>query len=381
MRVVIVGAGLGGLAASIGLINITGYTSIDIIEKYDDFSSRRGATLGLAPNGIKALREILGEDDDNNVVDQMLESGKGKPGSTCMLPWWKVRDTLLEQVEQNEKVTIHRGCEFDSFIDDEDGESVGTLCYKDGIPLELEGDLIIGADGVNSVVRECLGLPKGKSAGSTTWRGCLSLNDFSEDDEYANELRPLLEQGNAPIGFTKIGNSLFMLFNHHPKPPGTLVWNISTKDEVQEGSHPCDILNHHVEKGSQNDKILQAIYKLANQNELRRPIKPKTIHPKVWGGSGRVTLLGDAAHAVRPATGLGASLAFEDCVVLLRRLKKAKQDMESTKQALRNFEKDRLGRVQYISDFEYKKSEENFKGVKKEVEEYEEYKKWVFAGV
>lgn len=39
-----------------------------------------------------------------------------------------------------------------------------------------------------------------------------------------------------------------------------------------------------------------------------------------WGGRGRVTLLGDAAHSMRPVSGQGCAMAFEDAVVLVRKL-------------------------------------------------------------
>ena len=68
--------------------------------------------------------------------------------------------------------------------------------------------------------------------------------------------------------------------------------------------------------------------------------------------SGRVVLVGDSAHAMRPASGLGGALAFEDAVVLCRLLKKRGIDSLKTKQStndlIHEFETSRYDRVKTI---------------------------------
>ena len=86
-----------------------------------------------------------------------------------------------------------------------------------------------------------------------------------------------------------------------------------------------------------------------------------------WGGTGRITLIGDAAHAVRPSSGLGGSVAFEDAVVLSRLLANINNENNNdddddnnnsnndsnhdlVADALRQFETQRFPRVRSISD-------------------------------
>lgn len=73
MHVIIVGAGPSGLAASLGLSSL-GYT-VDLLEKHSSFDVR-GSTLGLAPNGAKALKEILPNED----VSSLTNMGLSVPG-------------------------------------------------------------------------------------------------------------------------------------------------------------------------------------------------------------------------------------------------------------------------------------------------------------
>lgn len=76
MHVIIVGAGPSGLAASLGLSELG--SSVDLLEKHSSFDVR-GSTLGLAPNGAKALQEIMPNEDVSTLTDQGL-SVPGFPG-------------------------------------------------------------------------------------------------------------------------------------------------------------------------------------------------------------------------------------------------------------------------------------------------------------
>ena len=112
-----------------------------------------------------------------------------------------------------------------------------------------------------------------------------------------------------------------------------------------------------------------------------------------WGGKGRVTLVGDAAHAMRPSNGMGASMAFEDVVVLCRCLaeeiektaetgaiagsdRKSPLSMAST---LRRYETSRYDRVKRIWDMEWEVAESAYR--KERIKLTPEFHQWVMEGV
>jgi len=86
-----------------------------------------------------------------------------------------------------------------------------------------------------------------------------------------------------------------------------------------------------------------------------------------------VTLVGDAAHAMRAVDGLGASMAYEDSVVLCRFIK-SPIDSVNIKDALGKYEKERLPRVQKI----HRLQEERMDSI---VEMEEDIREWIYDGV
>ena len=105
-----------------------------------------------------------------------------------------------------------------------------------------------------------------------------------------------------------------------------------------------------------------------------------------WGGTGRITLIGDAAHAVRPYSGLGGSVAFEDAVVLSRLLANINNDDNDSNHdvvadALRQFETQRLPRVRSISDDQTMRSESFYRNGASSIPPWSDaYRDWIFAG-
>ena len=100
-----------------------------------------------------------------------------------------------------------------------------------------------------------------------------------------------------------------------------------------------------------------------------------------WGGRGRVTLLGDAAHAMRPTDGQGGNQAFEDAVVLSRTLLHAfEKESVSIVEALREFEAIRLPRVKRIHDDQRERYEKRMRG-ESVGPMSKEFREWIEQGV
>lgn len=305
--IIVLGAGLAGLSLALGLAR-DGY-SVELVERSFDFS-RTGATFGLARNGRKALDELC-----PGVADGLVEIGVHMPSTGgTMLGWWNVRDALLERVKENDKICLRNGWMIQEM---ENGEVSVKATFKKRIPndsqlsseeLILEGFVLVGADGVNSSIRKFHGLAGAKKVNVVLWRGRLVVQEEgkSESSEF---LRPYLDIPVVPFGVRLRGAMNYVLFNFHPKLPGTmgLVVNLQQEDadEIAQGTTPKAIM----EAGAKDEKELkevQAILDLTEKDGLCHPVRLKVVEvPKEdgsgWGGKGRVTLTGDAAHGRKTA--------------------------------------------------------------------------------
>ena len=400
MKVLIVGCGLSGLATAISLTTHIDDVQITIVERRSDLESR-GAAFGLQISGQKALNEINGVADGTEC--DMLNTLKDKGlyvafSGGHLLPWWAARDTLLKEVRtREEKIKIHLGVSIDDLIEQEDGSYVATFKYNE---LEINADVIIGADGVHSYVRrEILSLPKAKSCGAHVWRGSLDTNNSDDERMKIIQEYPLakfLELGGGGIKLS--------LFNFHPKLPGQSSWVFTAQSQMIKNqadidcstSTPVDLIQAYMDSlGEGCDKELK------EECDLAAMVLNNTYHPSdltwsselsvvdmsaddaTWGGKGRITLIGDAAHAVRPASGLGGSLAFEDAALVARYIARSNtRDSASIEEQLRAFEKIRLPRCKSISNDQSIRAELSYKvgyfGVPKMDPVYEE---WINEGI
>jgi 2-polyprenyl-6-methoxyphenol hydroxylase-like FAD-dependent oxidoreductase len=106
-----------------------------------------------------------------------------------------------------------------------------------------------------------------------------------------------------------------------------------------------------------------------------------------WGGKQRVTLVGDAAHAMRPTDGFGVSMAFEDAVVLGRSLiftgsssdEITNADSRSIEDSLRHFELERLPRVQKIHQDQGERYARRLR--KEEIPYTDGFLEWIHDGI
>ncbi len=402
MKVLIAGCGLAGLATALGLATKEENVEIVIVERRENLESR-GATFGLARNGQLALCEIA----PASVLEKLKATGiyMAKTGG-YMLPWWKVREALMDAVQElspyKDVITIHLGCvikEVENLENDDrplrvSFESTSSISSSSSILHTQDFDVLIGADGVHSQIRaQILNLPPAVSTDTLVWRGSVDTNAVPELKHF---------QDNPVGGISYFGSdAILAYFNFHSKVPGIVAWvfscqNASQKDLVSGTTTPLDILNQYENQNNTSLSGAQGSDDVAKLHDAIRFLK-NTIHPSEltwstemavvdldffqdhrWGGSGRVTLIGDAAHSLRPASGLGGSLAFEDAVLLSRALV---DGSGSIAERLAHFEAKRLPRCRSLSRDQTLRSTLSYKiGFSKVPAWDPAYEKWVWEG-
>ena len=355
-RAIILGAGPAGLATALGLCKVC--DTVVLVEKQHSFS-RQGSTFGLASNGRRALQEL-----SPAAWERLVEVGVPLPwiGGGLMLPWWGMRDALLEQVRKVENIELRTG---EDMVEIRDGGGNGVeMRFRSG--WVVTGDFVVGADGVHSSVRDWLGCAPALSTGSRVFRGSLTVNDNSSE-----ELRGLLDKGLVPRGANQFEGLYFIVFNFNAKHPGRLTWALSTTKQIDDTTTPSSLVRQVVTDAKEL-ALMEEIFEASDAENLKPYPATKVVDFSNevleqlnggWGGRGRVTLLGDAAHAMRPTDGQGGNQAFEDAVVLSRTLRNAfEEDSMSIEEALRQFETTRLPRVKRIHDDQRERYEKRMRG-------------------
>lgn len=323
----VVGGGIGGLAAALGLRR-AGWR-VQVLEQAAEIREV-GAGIALWLNGMRAL-DWLGVGGRVRAAgvpdaDGWLRDWRGAPILRLTTPELRARYPDLGLV-------LHRAALHALLLEAVGPESVRlgarlTELEDDGhrvaATLEggerVEGELLIGADGLHSRVREWLhGVEPPRYAGYTAWRAVVSWD--------AARLLPGESWGRgARFGQIPVPGGRAYLFATRSVPAG----------ERGADGERAELLRIF---GAWHDPIPALLEALREEEVLRNDIYDRPVLRR-WG-RGRVTLLGDAAHPMTPNLGQGACQALEDAVVLSQRLSAA-ADPEA---ALRAYEAERIPRA------------------------------------
>jgi 2-polyprenyl-6-methoxyphenol hydroxylase-like FAD-dependent oxidoreductase len=311
-KAIVVGAGIGGLCAALALLQQGWQVAV-----YDKDSQLReqGAGIVLAANAMKALTRLG--------VDGQIRAA-GSPVGTAEIRTWngklikalpaqkqatkygtfsylisrgELHSILLQAVEG--QITIHTGKRWLSY--DERPEGGVTAIFMDGTT--EEADVLIGADGLYSAIREHLfGKDKLRYSGYTALRG---ICDY-EDSRYSSDKGGGFEAlgSGKRFGFSALGNGQIFWFAAINNPQGSILPPEQRKAaalELFQGWYP---------------PVTAAIEATDPAVILAHDIVDRAPLP-LWS-VGRVTLLGDAAHPMLPNLGQGGAQAMEDAIVLAR---------------------------------------------------------------
>jgi 2-polyprenyl-6-methoxyphenol hydroxylase-like FAD-dependent oxidoreductase len=327
MRAVVVGAGIGGLATAIALER-AGVAPI-VVERAPKLHEA-GFGLVISANAVTALR-LLGLRDGVAARGTKVRRAEIRSPNGELLTLidyealqWETYGLLRSELQQVmlDAVPVER-------------LRLGTTCVgatADGKAF-LEGahpivaDIVVGADGIGSAVRRSLfGEEPLRYGGHRAWRAGTHFDDDLVGDRF-------VEVWGAGGGF-----------GFGPAGPGHVYWYCFEK--VPEGGPAPERPQEEFLRryGAWFDPIPALIE--STEPSAIEPTFTYDRRPRRTWGRGRVTLLGDAAHPMKPNIGQGAAQALEDAVVLGSCMAEARD--RDPEEALRAYERRRVRRANAV---------------------------------
>ena len=338
LRVLIAGGGIGGLTAAAALLQ----KGIDV-EVYEQARELKevGAGVQLAANGTRVLHALgLGEEMKAISCEaQGKEIRHWRTGET-----WKLFDLGPASIERYgfPYLTVYRPDLLDVLARavrraNPDAirlgaRAVGFTQDASGVTLALEnqtvrGDVLIGADGVHSRVRQALfGADRPAFTGVIAWRGIVPTERLPQHMA-------------RRVGSNWVGPGGHIV--HYPLRAGKLMNFVGALERADWQVESWSARGTNAElaadfRGWHDD--IQAFIR-----EIEAPFKwALMVRPPLERWSvGRASLLGDAAHSMLPFLAQGAVMAIEDGYVLARCL----TEFENVESALRHYEAARRERT------------------------------------
>lgn len=337
-RIAIIGAGLGGATAA-ALLQREGF-AVRLYEQARAFE-RIGAGIHVSANVMKVLRHL---DADRRLSDigihpDAFTSRKWDTGEVLFeLP-------LGEGGEQKYGagyITVHRNDLHAAILDKVQPASIAfgkrlTDVKTDGAIAHLsfgdgsaaEADLVIGADGVNSRLRDAVAGPsKSRFTGAVAHRA-IYPSTLLGGMELRNCTKWWGPNSHILIYYIEQSrNEIYLVTSAKGEWHSQAAWQFCGRDEVMsafEGFHP------------EVRKVIETAPELTKWPIL-------DIKPIDKWSDGNLVLLGDACHAMTPYMASGAAMAIEDATVLVRCLLQS----DDNAAAFELYEANRMPRVRTV---------------------------------
>lgn len=343
-KILIAGAGLGGLSAASCLMK-AGY-DVDIYEQAPELSEV-GAGIQLSANAMHVLNHLgLGEAigavsvcpgayvfrafDSGEVIQRFALSDEheklhGAPYN--QLHRADLHDLLAARARELKPDVVHLNHRAVGFEEDDDGV---RLDFADGS--SARGDLLIGADGLKSVVRTRIaGEIPATYTGDGAWRVTVP-SDRLPEKFLGQVMSVFMGPGRHVVCYYLRGGALLNFVG------------IVETDEVSEESwtarfpwekFKADFTGWHDD--------IQTVIDAADRDQCFRWSLHYRPAIRTWS-QGRTTILGDAAHPTLPYLAQGAAMAIEDGAVLTRAL----QRESDPARALQLYQRNRVDRTARI---------------------------------
>ena len=343
MKALVIGGGIGGLTTALCLLEAG--IEVELFEKSAALTEV-GAGIQLSPNGVKVLAKLGLQNEIDAIAfpPVSLDMRMGKSGRKIFsipikerapaqygAPYYHVhRADLMNVLERALRTrnpsAVKLGKEFVSYEEHDKGI---TITCADGT--QAHGDVLVGADGIHSrVCSQLHGNTPARFTGNVAWRFVVPATP---------QLKSLV-------------------------PPSATIWVGPKRHAVTYYLRRGELINFVgvVERGEwQKESWTEAGDTADLQADFQGWATPITAlttqvlqcfrwalfdrNPLPTWSKGRVTLLGDAAHAMLPFLAQGAVMGIEDAWVLSRCLM-ASQDVPTALQSYETARKPRTSRVQ-----------------------------------
>jgi salicylate hydroxylase len=338
LQTTIIGGGIGGLTAALAL-RARGL-SVTVFEQADELREI-GAGISLQANAALLLERIGLENAiakiGSPIAGLLLRTSGGGPIDISARPTSPIKTYNVHRGEflkllANAQAdgTLHLGHRLSKAVETNDRVQ---LTFANGAT--VEADLVIGADGIHSVVQRELGLQAHPSSeGIMAYRGLVPRERLSWAKEIGGRMLMWLGKGRS--------------FLCYPVSSGQLVNMVAfvpTNLESEESwTAPGDVKELAAEYAGWHDPVQETIGAL--DQTFRWGIYDRA--PLPYWSSGRMTLLGDAAHPMVPHLGQGAAQAIEDGFALAIVLENIRR--QDVPERLKAYERLRLERTSQIQE-------------------------------
>ncbi len=334
-KIIIIGGGVGGLCTAIALQQ-SGF-DVKVYEKVKKLGEV-GAGLTLWSNALHVLRAL-------GLADAVIAAGskltrsqiRADNGETL----FDARTDEMETKYGEPVVAIHRAALHEILINAlkpdtlklsmncarfEQDENKVTVHFENGE--SDSADVLIGADGIHSVVRKQM-FPEIelRYSGYTAWRGVVET-----ENEAALGLTSESWGRGARFGIVRVDKKRVYWFATRNQPIGEKATGEQRKFKLMNLFNKWHNPINHLLDSTPAEIILQ--------NDIC-DIAPFTSWTK-----GRVTLLGDAAHPTTPNMGQGACMAMESAYVLAHAL----GEEPDYRSALKRYESERHERTAWVTN-------------------------------